>query len=297
MHVEMLPGGELLAIAKDHFLVKLDWESRPVWRHATRAHHDLALASDGHILLLSRELQWKVVDGSRLPFLADRIEVLSPDGKRVQTVNLLDLLFPLIDGSRLQALQRGVSDGKKTSKLVSPEGPGDLTHANSIEILARPIDRIAPKGAILLSVRELDRVVILNPAMDQVLWHWGRGQLQKQHHASLLENGQILVFDNGVRRRKSRLVEVDPLARDVVWSFSRPGFFTFSRGAAQRLPNGNHLVTESDRGHVFEVGADGRVVWEFWNPRVQGEKNPKRDAIYRLERIDRSYLKRALPDR
>jgi len=121
--------------------------------------------------------------------------------------------------------------------------------------------------------------------------------LRKQHHASLLENGHILVFDNGVRRRKSRLVEIDPLAREIVWSFSRPGFYTAFRGAAQRLPNGNHLATESDRGHVFEVAADGRVVWEFWNPTVRGKKDPKRDAIYRLERIDRSYLKRALPDR
>jgi hypothetical protein len=297
MHVEMLPEGDLLAIAKDHYLVKLDWDSRAVWRHATRAHHDLALASDGRIFLLSRALQWKVVDGARLPFLADRIEVLSPEGEREQTVDLLDLLYPLVPRSRLQALKRGVSEGMKPEKLTSPENPGDLIHVNSIEILARPIDGVAPKGAILLSVRELDRVVILNPAMDEVLWHWGQGELQRQHHASLTDDGHILVFDNGVRRRKSRLVEIDPLARGLVWSLSQPRFFTGSRGAAQRLPNRNHLVTESDVGRVFEVTAEGKVVWEFFNPAVKGKKNPERDAIYRLERIERSYLKRTLPDR
>ena len=39
------------------------------------------------------------------------------------------------------------------------------------------------------------------------------------------------------------------------------------------------------------------VVWNCWDCRAKGKKNPKRDASYRMERIDRSYLKRAVPDR
>lgn len=33
----------------------------------------------------------------------------------------------------------------------------------------------------------------------------------------------------------------------------------------QRLPNGNKLMTESDRGHVIEMDSQGRTVWEYWN--------------------------------
>ena len=43
-------------------------------------------------------------------------------------------------------------------------------------------------------------------------------------------------------------------------------FFSAVQGAAQALPNGNVLVTESTKGRVFEVTRDGEIVWEFWNP-------------------------------
>jgi hypothetical protein len=38
------------------------------------------------------------------------------------------------------------------------------------------------------------------------------------------------------------------------------------------LPNGNTLITESDGGRLFEVTADGQIVWEFVNPVRGGEK-------------------------
>ena len=38
------------------------------------------------------------------------------------------------------------------------------------------------------------------------------------------------------------------------------------KSAAQRLPNGNTLITESHCGRLFEVTRDGEIVWEFINP-------------------------------
>ena len=68
----------------------------------------------------------------------------------------------------------------------------------------------------------------------------------------------------------------------------RPGrsgtFFTEERGGAQRLPNGNTLIFESNKGHVFEVTEGGEIAWGFLNPEVkEGEK--KRAPIYRMLRI------------
>ena len=34
----------------------------------------------------------------------------------------------------------------------------------------------------------------------------------------------------------------------------------------QRLPNGNTLIAESDRGRAFEVTAEGEIVWQWLNP-------------------------------
>jgi hypothetical protein len=39
--------------------------------------------------------------------------------------------------------------------------------------------------------------------------------------------------------------------------------------SAQRLPNGNTLITEGqggDRGRVFEVNPDKEIVWDYYMP-------------------------------
>jgi len=38
---------------------------------------------------------------------------------------------------------------------------------------------------------------------------------------------------------------------------------------ALRLPNGNTLIAAGVSGHMFEIGADNAVVWEFTNPYVE----------------------------
>jgi hypothetical protein len=37
-------------------------------------------------------------------------------------------------------------------------------------------------------------------------------------------------------------------------------------GIAQRLTNGNTLITESSFGRFFEVTSQGEIVWEYVNP-------------------------------
>lgn len=53
---------------------------------------------------------------------------------------------------------------------------------------------------------------------------------------------------------RSRLVEVDPLRRAVVWEYVADppeSFFSTVAGGCERLPNGNVLVTEAQRGRVL----------------------------------------------
>ena len=40
---------------------------------------------------------------------------------------------------------------------------------------------------------------------------------------------------------------------DILWEYRAEGFYTLSQGYAQRLANGNTLVTESERGRAFEI--------------------------------------------
>ena len=62
-------------------------------------------------------------------------------------------------------------------------------------------------------------------------------------------------------------------------------------GAIQRLPNGNTLMTESDRGRGVEVTPDGRVVWEFVNPHRAGEQNELIAALYDVVRVPRESVR------
>jgi len=54
------------------------------------------------------------------------------------------------------------------------------------------------------------------------------------------------------------------------------------------LPNNNVLVTEANKGHVFEVTRKGKIVWEFWNPYFN--ETGKRLIIYRMLRLTADVL-------
>lgn len=163
----------------------------------------------------------------------------------------------------------------------------DILHVNSIEIIGRRIDGLCDEGNILLSSRELDLIGIMDIEKEQIVWAWGPDHLSKQHHPSLLKSDNILLFDNGVNQRRSRVLEINPYNKRMVWEYkSNPlnHFFSRTRGSAQRLPNGNTLITESDKGHVFEITENGKIVWEFYNPEIR-EEEEERAAIYRMMRI------------
>ena len=121
---------------------------------------------------------------------------------------------------------------------------------------------------------------------ENLVWAWGKNNLENPHHPTILRNGNILIFDNGNRREYSRIVELDPLTEEIVWQYQAEepsSFFAIWGGGNQRLPNGNTLITESTQGRAFEVTKDGEIVWEFYNPfrNVEG----KRVTIYRVMRL------------
>jgi len=293
MHVEPLPTGELLAIAKDKDLTKHAWDSSVVWRRDLRAHHDLAVHDDGRIFVLTREEDELEVAGRTLPILADSVTILSPEGEAQRTIELVPLMRDHLDERRLSRLARAVEAGTTPPhRLVQAGQVGDVLHTNSIAFLDRDIEGVAPAGSVLLSFRNADRVAILSPELDEVLWAWGQGELDAQHDATQLGNGNVLLFDNGMLRGTSRVVEVDPRTDEIAWSYGPDDLFTRLRGGAQELPSGNILITESDRGHVVEVTREGEQVWEYWNPDVRGEgDDAERGIIYRMNRFPSSFFR------
>ncbi|MGD0783444.1 MAG: arylsulfotransferase family protein, partial [Candidatus Aminicenantales bacterium] len=297
-YVRLLPNGDLLVCIEDELMMRLDWSSRVLWKTPMRAHHDISVAENGDIYTLSGAEEMAVLFGQRVPVVNEYIEVL--DGvtgaskKRLSLFSLFGKDVPFSALGRVFAqifdppdyLWRVLKQEKKGRPLLRRLTGFDIFHANALKVIDRTISGLCRKGDLLLSMRSIDRIAIVDPDGGAVRWSWGTGALEEQHDPSLLDNGHILVFDNGTRRKFSRIVEIDPSTRSIVWEYrdlGAAGFYSSWGGAAQRLLNGNTLITDSDDGRVFEVTKGGERVWLYMNP--DDGPGGKRATIYRMTRI------------
>jgi hypothetical protein len=126
------------------------------------------------------------------------------------------------------------------------------------------------------------------------------GWIIGQHHAHLIPQGlpgagNLLVFDNGgwagygapnpgapnglksAQRDYSRVLEIDPTTLEIRWQYTpkeagfvvpldAARFYSPFISSAQRLPNGNTLITEGSDGRIFEVTREHEIVWEYISP-------------------------------
>lgn len=264
-HVELLPDGGLLATVVDKRLLKLDRRSRLVWEARGRFHHSLDVDGEGRIYTLTR-LDERIPEiHPRNESVVDSVTVLSPGGQVVESFSLPDVVRASSYAYLLPALAHRSFDRE--------EGALDVLHTNHVEVFDGRLagrSELFARGNLLVSFRTLSAIAILDGSSHEVLWLWGPGNLSFQHHPTLLDDGHILVFDNGTENGgRSQVVELDPLAGAggrVVWRYAAADLFSRTRGSAQRLPGGNTLVTESDTGYVFEVTPAGERVWIFANP-------------------------------
>jgi len=100
---------------------------------------------------------------------------------------------------------------------------------------------------------------------------------------------------NGLSRKWSRAIELDPLTNEIVWEYKAnppEAFYTRAKGSVQRLSNGNTLIAESDKGRAIEVTPDGNIVWEFICPYGAGRYN--RAAIVRIIHHSEAFVNKVL---
>jgi hypothetical protein len=187
-------------------------------------------------------------------------------------------------------LETGVSNlGPRSETTLLrriPKSPSDLFHTNTVEFLTQSVPGLWEAGDILISIRNLDLIAVLSVNPPKLKWSWGRGKISRQHQPTLLPNGNLLIYDNGIAKQQSRIVELDPVSRSIAWESSVP-FFNDSAGGSEKLPNGNILVTDTAKGHVFELDRDENLVWDFWNPIVTENKGKlQRRTLYRMSRLE-----------
>lgn len=298
--VHLFPDGSLLAIHDGLAIVKLDKDSNVLWARHNNAHHDLDVLPNGDIYTLTREARIipRVMEDTGV--LEDFVVVLSAGGQLKSTVSLLEAMERSEPEHQWRPAWYRLWKIEEERKLASP--PTDLFHTNSIAVLDGAHSSTLPEfaaGNLLLSFCHLEMIAVMDPQTQAITWS-RYGEWALQHDPNLTARGGLLVFDNNWRRRQSRVVETDPRSGEVLWQYigdEKDPFWSRTCGAAQRLPNGNTLISESDGGRAFEVTAGGDIVWEFYNPHRAGESQQLIATLFELIRLPAEFeLGWAIPE-
>jgi len=190
-----------------------------------------------------------------------------------------------------------------TPPQPAPDDYFDWTHINAFYF---DID-----SSIYISTRNLSRITKLKYPSGEIIWNMGHDMasgdvtfghdlgFSHQHSINVLDNGNILIFDNGKYSNeywdwgadslKSRALEIKitgnngQYSAEIVWEYILPpDLFGPDAGNVQKLSNDNYLITTSaPPGTSLEVTPDSIIVWEA---------NYSTYAMWRASRIPKSII-------
>ena len=302
-------------------------------------HHEVIELPNGNLMTLSRVVEQ--IDGYTEPICeeddefagsyqvaADTVVEFDPaDGSVVNEWSLFDFVDPLGDVERIRASE---FCGQYLEEVYPESDARDWTHANAVVLDEE-------RNAILVSARHIDQILAIRYQADdggpagELLWRLGEGGdftltegewFLHQHAPQVLDDGSIMVYDNGNERPGTSLDEPDnlPYSRAVqyeidtenwtatqVWEHraDAPGEAVYAPfvGDADVLDGGTVLITHGGLldppahtpqtegvqvwGRVIEVDYDtGDVVFDLKVKDPAGEANW---IVYRAERIPSMY--------
>jgi hypothetical protein len=166
-------------------------------------------------------------------------------------------------------------------------------------------------SAFYVSHRHISRISKISYPSGELIWMMGLPEpymasgdqhlcndllFSWQHDAEILENGNIIFFDNGIFSETllglsnpvSRIIEVSVTeddSCDVVWIYDLPdNLYSQGMGSVQELPNGNlQISTMGNGGTILEINRDKEIIWEA-NLNL-GEPNGSLYRAYRVESL------------
>lgn len=285
----LLPGGDLVANVEYAGTVRVDACSRVEWTLAEGSHHSIERAEDGTLWIpgithegpARSERYPRGFVGLASEIYRSQVLHVGPGGRLLRRIDVLSLLYD-------SGLERFIPKNRQQDEE-------DVVHLNDVEPLPGSMADAYPlfeAGDLLLSLRNLDLVLVVDPDTREVKWSASRPFIM-QHDPDFLGRGWIGVFDNnwddtnnGTMLGGSRIVALNPgsdSTRVLFPTAASEHFYTAHRGKWQQLENGNRLLTEADRGRILEVAPDGRTVWS-WS--VEAYSDDRVPSVTRGHRVD-----------
>jgi hypothetical protein len=263
----LLANGDIVFNLEHFGLVKMNSKSEVVWKLPYRTHHSIFEDSEGNYWVCGSKYHENNIPkyvGLKKPLIEDMIVKVSPEGVIEREISLFEVIYE----SGYYGIIRGYVE--------------DILHLNDVEVLneqkAEAFD-LFQAGDIMVSMRHTNSILVIDGKTERIKWSLIYPFIG-QHDPDFTEDGRITVFCNhsdwlyhGDSRwveQGSHIVSIEPSTKKVTtlygWKKDQY-FFTFRCGQHQHLPNGNMLITEAQAGRVFEINADGKVVWNWIAPR------------------------------
>lgn len=249
--------------------------------------HDILFLENGHVLLLSQPV--RTVDLTAYGG-HEEAQVVEAVIQELDAEN--NIVFEWRSWEHLD-----LNDTANLAELtIAPPEPVSYLHVNAFTV--------DTDGNIIFSARRFDELIKIDRNTGEIIWRMGGQQSRNnqfiyindpfagfsgQHHVQLLENGNLLLFDNGnadsdhpARALEYQLDQENFLAT-LVWSFTdRHERTAPAMGSVQRLANGNTLIgwgtAPSTGENITEVSASGEVVFTL--------SLPENLMSYRVYRFD-----------
>jgi hypothetical protein len=260
------PNGDLLVMHSGRGILKLDRDSNLLWHREGPHHHDVTVGPRGKIYTLTRVDRVVAEINGKIDVGDDLISVLTENGSPLRELSILEAL----EASEFAYLWHESGTFDRARSWDGTEKPGDreLFHTNAIQVLDGGLaERLREfgRGNLLVSLPRIDVVAVVDLDGERVVWARKLG-FKGQHDPTITDSGTVLLFDNKGHSKRSRIWEIDPVTDALKWRYGdAPSEEIYSSccGTAQRLSNGNTLITETDAGRALEVDRDGTVVWEY----------------------------------
>jgi len=150
-------------------------------------------------------------------------------------------------------------------RIVWQYGQFGVTGAGENELNTPVQATYLPQRRVFITDQANDRIIDVDIATHKIVWQYGTtgvagmgpNQLNNPNSAELLENGHILIADQG----NNRAIEVDR-KQNILATFTVGGTAN-TVAFASRLENGDTLLTDAGNSRIVEVNRKDAVVWQY----------------------------------